>query len=203
MLPFAHCWNWWKDRLPSFAFSVALSCPISFHWCWHSWCWWRKTCPSFTLRFVFQLRCRLHCWCWWKDWIPSFALSVALGCPVPFPCCVHFWWWWRNLCPSFVLRSVVQPFCCHPLLSFTLWRLVKGVLPLFCPLYYSQLCSPSVSATTPENRPENWILLALRRTRKTLPSLSCNDVSYHIVSVYISRISMVGSVGFCPFGQLN
>ncbi len=63
--------------------------------------------------------------------------------------------------------------------------MVKGVLIFFCPLYCSRLCVPSASATTPENRPENLILPALRRARKTLPSLPCDDVSYDIVSFLI------------------
>jgi hypothetical protein len=46
-------------------------------------------------------------------------------------------------------------------------------------------CVASASSTTPENRPENLILPALRRARKTLPSLPCDDVFYRIVSFLI------------------
>ncbi len=77
---------------------------------------------------------------------------------------------------------------CCPVVVVCITEVYERCVDLLLPsvlIHCSRLCVPSVSDTTPENRPEIWILPVLRRTRKTLPSLSCNEVAYHIVSFLI------------------
>jgi hypothetical protein len=89
-----------------------------------------------------------------------------------------------SLFPSPLLFSFVsQPFALlilvkrspyyHPLLSFVLWRLVKGVVPLFCPLYWSQL----------------YFLLSLlpplRIVRKIWSCRCCDEPARHLLRCHV------------------